>query len=231
MEWQSLTYAGHTVWNVHAERNADGYVGGEKRRLRTEWIVQRDTHPALITDAEAEKLLAQLESQKTRRTRTTDRTYLLTGLLVDERGNSWHGEWDTRMDAAIYRLGKGKKIAARRVDESVLARVKLDLRAPETLQRILAVMKTLVDEPVDGRAIADKEKRLETITRKIGKLIDLQMDAADQTTAQAYARSIEQAEAERAEFVRELGELQSRAGTHASAMAITENDVVASCVA
>ncbi|MHB1668740.1 hypothetical protein, partial [Thiomonas sp.] len=60
---------------------------------------------------------------------------------------------------------------------------------------------------------------------------DLQMDAADQTTAQAYARSIEQAEAERAELVRELDELQSRAGTHASAMAITENDVVASCVA
>jgi hypothetical protein len=39
-----------------------------------------DTHPALITDEVAESILAQLERQKSVRTRNTDRTYLLSGL-------------------------------------------------------------------------------------------------------------------------------------------------------
>ena len=30
MEWNALTYAGHTVWNVHNERTGDGYKDGEK---------------------------------------------------------------------------------------------------------------------------------------------------------------------------------------------------------
>jgi site-specific DNA recombinase len=44
IEHNALTYAGHTVWNVHNERTKDGYVGGKKRRPRSEWVMQRDTH-------------------------------------------------------------------------------------------------------------------------------------------------------------------------------------------
>lgn len=36
MEWNALTYAGHTVWNVRNEVGSDGYKGGVKRRPRTE---------------------------------------------------------------------------------------------------------------------------------------------------------------------------------------------------
>jgi len=61
LEWNALTYAGHTVWNVHAEFGADGYKGGSKRRPRSEWIIQRDTHPALVSDAIAETVLGQIE--------------------------------------------------------------------------------------------------------------------------------------------------------------------------
>lgn len=61
LERNALTYAGHTVWGVHAERVGGAYVGGQKYRPRAEWTIQRDTHEALITDAEAEALLAQLE--------------------------------------------------------------------------------------------------------------------------------------------------------------------------
>ena len=31
VEWNALTYAGHTVWNVHNEFTSDGYKGGVKR--------------------------------------------------------------------------------------------------------------------------------------------------------------------------------------------------------
>lgn len=49
LEWQSLTYAGHTVWNQHAERGPAGYVGGSKHRPRAEWHITRNTHPSVIT--------------------------------------------------------------------------------------------------------------------------------------------------------------------------------------
>ena len=62
MEWNALTYAGHTVWNVHNEYGSEGYKGGVKRRPRDEWVIQRDTHRALISDAIAETLLANLEA-------------------------------------------------------------------------------------------------------------------------------------------------------------------------
>lgn len=45
IEWNALTYAGHTVGNVHNEKTDDGYKGGTKRRPRADWIIQRDTHP------------------------------------------------------------------------------------------------------------------------------------------------------------------------------------------
>src|SRR5690606_4399438 len=61
MEWQALTYAGHTVWNMHAEREGGSSKSGTKRRPRSEWMIQRETHEALITDDEAEAILAQLE--------------------------------------------------------------------------------------------------------------------------------------------------------------------------
>ena len=61
-EWNALTYAGHTVWNVHNEQTSDGYKDGEKRRPRDQWVIQRDTHPPIVSDAVAEALLVQLET-------------------------------------------------------------------------------------------------------------------------------------------------------------------------
>jgi site-specific DNA recombinase len=52
MEWNALTYAGHTVWNVHNEHGPGGYKGGTKRRPKEEWVIQRDTHHAIITNEE-----------------------------------------------------------------------------------------------------------------------------------------------------------------------------------
>jgi hypothetical protein len=70
VEWNALTYAGHTVWNVHRDRDSDRhYRGGSKRRPRAEWVIQRDTHPALISDQEAEYLLSKLDTSTVRNNR------------------------------------------------------------------------------------------------------------------------------------------------------------------
>lgn len=92
MEWNALTYAGHTVWNVHNEfHRGSGYRGQSKRKPRADWMIKRDTHEALITDTEAEALLTKLQNNpwKTSGRSTTD--YLLTGLLKTPSGSRWFG--------------------------------------------------------------------------------------------------------------------------------------------
>jgi len=103
MEWNALTYAGHTVWNVHNEVGSDGYKGGVKRRPRGEWVIQRNTHDALISDAIAEALLVQLDkadhqpartialtvahgpTQRTGRRAAAGELYQQVGVLSDHR--------------------------------------------------------------------------------------------------------------------------------------------------
>ncbi|RMH45868.1 MAG: recombinase family protein, partial [Gammaproteobacteria bacterium] len=58
VEESALTYAGHTVWNRHNECIDGRYIGGSRYRDRKEWVIQRDTHEAMITEEEAETLIA-----------------------------------------------------------------------------------------------------------------------------------------------------------------------------
>lgn len=225
MEWQALTYAGHTVWNVHNEAMpGGGYRGGEKRKPRSEWLITHDTHPPLISTTEAEAVLARVSRLKTFRTRSSDHVYLLTGLLQAPDGSPWSGEWDKRMNAGLYRLGKGKKISARRIDHTVLESIKQEFQSDSVVERITATMQLLLDDPVDGRRIAGAEKKLAGQTAKIGKLIDL-LAEADDASKPAYKRSISQAEAERANMLHELQQLRQRATLSEDAKAITPNEV------
>jgi site-specific DNA recombinase len=223
LEWMALTYAGHTCWGVTNELTGDGYVNGTKRKPRSEWTVQRDTHQALITDGEAEAILEQLERRRSVRVRSTDRPYLLTGYLVTPDGHAWAGEWDTRMDAGLYRVGKGKRISCRRVDSAVLEQLQDDLASDSTVRLLLQAMRAIVDQPVDGRAISQAERRVQQLTTKIGTLVDLITEAGDEERA-AYRRAIATHEAERAGLVKELERLRQQAQQHEAARTFTEND-------
>ena len=103
MEWNALTYAGHTVWNVHNEIGSDGYKGGLKRRPRSEWVIQRDTHEALISEAIAETLLTRLDQANRRGPREPRSTsFLLTGLLKTPGGDVWRANRTAK--AEYYRF-------------------------------------------------------------------------------------------------------------------------------
>lgn len=224
LEWLALTYAGHTVWGVTAERVDGEYEGGRKRKPRSEWLVQHHTHPALITTAEAEAILDQLERRRVTLTRSCSRPYLLTGFLVSSTGESWHGEWDRKMDSAIYRLGRGKRISARRVDEAVVDHVMMDLMSDATVARVLRAMRALLDEPVDAKRTAAVEKRVAELGAKIGTLVDLLTDA-EPLERSAYRRAIATHEGERQGLLDELAKLQRQAGQHKAVRQYTEADV------
>lgn len=203
MDWQALTYAGHTAWGMHADRTSSDAGAAEKRRPRRDWLVRRDTHPPLITDAEAEAILGQQErAAQGRRVRASP--MLLSGILRAPDGTAWHGD-----GCGSYRLGKGRKIAAHRVDDAVLARLGDDLAADATVARLQAGLQTLLadGDPVDGRRLAALEKRAATLAAQIGRTVDLAAALEDPAPVLRRVRDLEH---QRAELLGQLGQLRAR---------------------
>jgi site-specific DNA recombinase len=223
LEWMALTYAGHTVWGATNELTGDGYVNGTKRKPRQEWTIQRDTHEPLITDAEAEAILEQLARRRNVRVSSSDRPYLLTGFLVTPDGRTWGGEWDSRMDAALYRVGKGKRISARRVDGAVLAQLHEDLTGDVAIARLVDAMRAAVATPADGKSIDQAERRVGQLTKKVATLVDLLTDAGEEERA-AYRRSIAAHEAERAALLKDLEAMRLQERQRAAAKAFSAAD-------
>lgn len=216
MDWQALTYAGHTVWGMHADRGGGDTHG--KRRPRAQWQLQRNTHPALITDAQAEAILAQQErAQQGRRLRASP--LLLTGLLVAPGGAAWHSD-----GCGFYRLGKGRKVAAARVESAVLNRLAGDPGSDHVAARLQAEMLALASagDPVDGRQIAGLERRLATLTAQVSKTVDLAAQLADPAPV---LRRVQALEHQRAELVDQLARLHSRKNVVAITGTITIDQV------
>ena len=193
LEWQALTYAGHTTWGMHHEHRPGGYIGGIKRKPRADWHLTRNTHPALITDQEAETILARLEARAGLRNRAGDRVYLLAGLLLDPQSQPYTG--DSKNGQTFYRQGRGHRISGRIIEGAVLDQVFADLAAPETIKLIAQAMRAQSAPQGKPRDLPALKRKLGTLDGKIARLVDL--IATDLDAAPAYRRSIATMEAER----------------------------------
>jgi DNA invertase Pin-like site-specific DNA recombinase/5S rRNA maturation endonuclease (ribonuclease M5) len=214
VEWNALTYAGHTVWNVHNETTQDGYVGGTKRRPREEWVVQRDTHPALITDAEAEEILSQLNRGRLTNYRTKA-AHLLTGILVTPEGTAWHGNGD------FYRAGK-KNIKAERIDSAVIEQVASDLKSAAFIKSLTESAHKavkLTDDDAEGESIRNEIKRMDA---KISRLSDL---LSETTAADTLMKKIEEFAGQRDSLTEQLSQIESVRRQSKAMLKITESDV------
>jgi site-specific DNA recombinase len=132
IEWNALTYAGHTVWNVHAELRDGQYIGGQKRRPRAEWVTQQDTHPALITQEQADLILARLEAFSPHKTRSRGDRYLLSGLLKTPAGTPWWGYGEKYRSES---KGLSTYVSRDALEQGVMSRVMEDLKAPTLFRR------------------------------------------------------------------------------------------------
>ena len=224
VEWNALTYAGHTVWNVHAELTEDGYAGGSKRRPRSEWVIQRETHPALIREEDAELLLSRLqeraEARRDRKVVQRDRqsAALLGGRLVAPDGRKYWSEADR------YRL-KGtpsRSIARGRIDEPVLTRVLDDLASGDFAAALLHGTRETLASEADLAAAEQLKGQIAVYTARIAKLMDL----ASMMESQAPAlRRIDDLETERAELQRQLEDVESKAAQARMMDQVTVEDV------
>jgi len=170
------------VWNRHAEK-----ARGQRRRPRSEWLVRRDTHPALITEEEAEIIIARLTAGRRPRYQTAS-PYLLSGLLEDSKGRAWHGK-----GGGFYGLGT-RSIAAHRVEGAVLSKLAEDLRS-ETFTRLLVrqAQATLRSQDESGELARLTMERAE-VDKRIGRLTALLSETA---TPAPLVRQIEKFEAQR----------------------------------
>lgn len=220
VEWNALTYAGHTVWNVQAERltKGGGYKGGSKRRPRSEWVVNRGTHPALISDDQAEAILRRLESSsRSGPRRRADSSALLVGLLRAPDGRPW---WSDGPEA--YRLGKGKRISQRELDAAVLGEVSRSLRTPEFARQMIAGAQARAERSSASAERAKAEKRVGALTGKIARMMDLAAQMADAGPA---LRQIDALESERKDAQKRLAELESLEASAQAAAALTDAGV------
>lgn len=160
VEWNALTYAGHTVWNVNREHGA-----GSKRRPRAEWHIHKNTHAPLISEREAESILAQLETSEMsgaiRRARAASSRFLLSGLLHSTDGRTWLGH------GAHYRLRRagclaGRIVPARRLEAAVIETLHAWRTSDEFLAWLLEQTRAQVKTQVSpGEQLRAQIRRLE----------------------------------------------------------------------
>jgi site-specific DNA recombinase len=212
VERNALTYAGHTVWNVMNEK---GRIG-PKRRPRSEWEIKKDTHAALITDEEAERILEQLQAKTRARSRPVKHDYLLAGLLRTPAGHAWHGD-----EREFYRHGRGRRMLARRVDQTVVDAIAEDLAGGRLAAALLEQMKARLLAQTDPKRIMAVRRRVDELDRKIHRLADL----AAGDVAAPLLRSIGEMEKERTAAAGELELLEREAGAQRSLKRISEDQV------
>jgi site-specific DNA recombinase len=198
VEWNALTYAGHTVWNVNAQRVSGGYQGGRKRRPRADWLIQYDTHAGLISTEEAETILAAVERGRPRSRRRVAE-YLLSGLLLTPGGGAWHGNGD-----GSYRVGKGRRVSRDNLETAVVGQVLEDLRCDRFIDELVMEARRMA-APMRPDTVKAQRDRIAELTARIAKLADL---AAQIDTPRPFLEKIHAAEQERDALLAQLTEAE-----------------------
>jgi len=197
MEWNALCYAGHTVWNRHAGE-------GKKTRFRPpdEWVIQRDTHPALIADREAEAILHQLRTSTIGQAVSLAKQglshYLLTGFLYAPDGRSWEGWRDKRYrvkpDATTQ--AKGRYVNLDELEKAVKGQIVADLQSRDLIRDLVAASRP----PEPSAENAERDAEIAEIEKRISRAMDLAVSVADPAIA---VRKINELEAQRKVLVAE----------------------------
>jgi hypothetical protein len=180
MEWNALTYAGHTVWNVHAERDGGGYVGGHKRRPRDDWHICRDTHKALISEEEAEGLIEALEnsnvSKAVSRAKASGSPYLLTPLLQTPDGRPWTGDRRRYYRLKRERGERGSSVPLEPLQAAVIDQIMADAQSHEFVHELAEEARRVSQAEDPARPL---RRQIEEIVRKVDKAGELTLKLED----------------------------------------------------
>lgn len=214
VEWNALTYAGHTTWNMRRSKDTEG---GGTRRPRAEWMIQRGTHEALITDAEAETILIRLEARGGAARRFRGTAYLLSGLVVRPDGKPWHG------DRGCYAT-RGGSLDAELLERAVLGQLGVDLAAPAIVQAFVREIAALQEQLQDRSELEVARAALADVQKRVAKLTGLIEHAREPRPILARLDELEEERRGAAERVMRGEDAQERVKT---LQRLTEADVAA----
>lgn len=219
IEWNALTYAGHTVWNVHNERDEGGYIGGQKRRPRDQWVVHYDTHERLISTEEAEQILARLQRPARDKLRGPSSGSLLGGLLVDNRGHKWHGYSE---GGGFYRRGKSRRIAAHQVDSAIVDAVHKHLHGAGLAAALARYARQRRTADLERIRSTDARREAAIIDGRINKLTGLLLEMEN---PRAILDKLDELERERTRLRRQTDEIEALLREQKALANVTEADV------
>ena len=222
IEWNALTYAGHTVWNRH-----DGQGAGRKFRPRADWLIQRDTHPPLISDAEAETILNQLQNsplaEAVRKAKQGVSKYLLTGLLYTPEGQAWEGWRGQKYRLKPHGEQPGRYVDMSQMDEAITGQVLNDLHTPDLIRDLTQAAQRAA-AAAEGDPAADLREEAQSITHQISRAMDMALQLADPGPA---LRKINELEGRRNSLQAEITRLEREQTQQAMLKTLTEERVAA----
>lgn len=172
IEDSAMTYAGHTVWNRHNEYIDGQYVGGKRYKDQSEWVITRDTHPAMISDEESRAILKQRDSQRKKQRRFRRNNYLLSTLLRCACGANIDGE------GGYYRCHDRcgcRSIKQERLEEAVISLLFEEFLTNENIQDLKKEIEKQLeaDNKGNNNLLAELEKELKEIERQISEVVTL----------------------------------------------------------
>lgn len=207
IEWNALTYAGCTVWNVHREASSEGgYRGQGKRRPRTDWVIRDDTHPALITRDEAERILHALENSDIGRAvseaKRSVSNHLLSGQLRHPDGRKWEA------NGRYYRFRgvKNRNVQAELIERAVTSAIIEHLKSDELVQLLLDHASARTEIVVEPRKAL--QARIATVNATISRAMNAALMLEDPAPAM---RKIDELERDRKRLVAEMAALDEEA--------------------
>jgi site-specific DNA recombinase len=218
LEWNAMTYAGHTVWNVHNETlPSGGYKGGTKRRPRSEWVIGPNRHEAMITTEEAEIILSSLENSTRGQRRKNQSDYLLTGLLYNQDDVAYHG-----CDGIYYRAGKGKRISKDKIERLIISDTSEMCLSNAFIADLVASARTIKTTPIPDDELKMLRSERITLTDKIAKLTDV---ATEAESPRPWLEKIDQLEKQKVLIDERLERAESEYKAAAVLRALSETDL------
>lgn len=223
IERNALTYAGYTVWNQRRKirPNRDDPRKRMEWRPKSDWIISEEpTHAAVITRAEADRILAMVDAAnpKPRGPRVREpKKFVLSGLLFTPDGKQWHGDAHDN----CYRAGiKGQRVNAPFLEGQILGKVVADFADRKFLQRTIAEARRMAEGiEADPSAIADEIKRHE---KRLNNLLEMAADSGDK----ALLAKMRELEATLARLREEKAAWEERKVLKAKLLAIREDDLI-----
>ncbi|MAE18385.1 hypothetical protein CMK12_05510 [Candidatus Poribacteria bacterium] len=148
-----FVYVGYRVWNVaHWKRNKEGKKINRIFHPREEWVMVPDSHPAIITEQEAETVYHKMQQTPKPNRMGQTAKYLLTGLLKCKQcGSNLQMKFNVSWDLGYYCCGSRR-----------LSRANCD-NARHFHQRVLEnlVMQTVQECILDGGYLERHFERLQ----------------------------------------------------------------------